>query len=171
MAKTDAQYRRACHRAKGGTDEWFTPPEIIQALGVFDLDPACGPLCKTKTAARKIGPKRDGLRAKWRGRVWLNPPFSNAAPFIRRMMDHGDGIALIFTRMDANWFQEAMQAAGWVFVFRGRIQFLRPGITNRHRCPLGCALLPFGDRNVEAIRNAGFRGSLLQVDRLAKGGQ
>ena len=29
----------AFERSAGGKDEWLTPPEIIKALGTFDLDP------------------------------------------------------------------------------------------------------------------------------------
>ena len=34
------------------TDEWLTPPEIIKALGPFDLDP-CSPINRPWDTARK----------------------------------------------------------------------------------------------------------------------
>ena len=35
-----------------GTDEWLTPPEIIKALGPFDLDP-CSPITRPWDTALK----------------------------------------------------------------------------------------------------------------------
>ena len=151
----------ACLRRGGqSSDEWYTPPEFIAALGEFDLDPACGPLCTNHTAVRRYGPQEDGLAQVWAGRVWLNPPFSNASPFIDRLAEHGDGIALVFTRSDAVWYQRAVERAGGVFLLKGRIHFQRPG-GGPSRCPLGCSLLPFGERNRRAVLRSGLPGLFL----------
>lgn len=139
-------------------DEWYTPPQIIRALGHFDLDPARGPECKNETAAKHYA--TDGLDRPWFGRVWLNPPFSNARPWILKMVEHGNGIALVFVRTDAKWFQDAIKAAGSVFLFHGRISFIRPDSTVS-RCPLGCALIPFGAENRAAVAAAKLDGVLL----------
>ncbi|MDE2102063.1 MAG: adenine methyltransferase [Patescibacteria group bacterium] len=136
-------------------DEWYTPLEIIRALGPFDLDPACGPLCDNATARRRY--RSDGLARRWTGRVWLNPPFSNVAPWVDRMIAHRNGIMLVFCRSDAAWFQRAISAAAGVFLFRSRTEFQRPD-GSRSKCPLGCCLIPFGARNRRAVLRAGFRG-------------
>jgi hypothetical protein len=52
-------------------DEWYTPPDLVKSLGSFDLDPCAGPMRHAKRNLR-----RKGLSAAWRGRVWLNPPYS-----------------------------------------------------------------------------------------------
>ena len=58
------------------TDEWYTPKEIIDALGKFDLDP-CAPVKPLwQTAETMYNKKHDGLTKEWAGRVWLNPPYS-----------------------------------------------------------------------------------------------
>lgn len=36
--------------SKNATDRWLTPPEIIEALGPFNLDPACEPVMPWRTA-------------------------------------------------------------------------------------------------------------------------
>lgn len=42
----------SAHQKNGGHDEWLTPPEILRALGEFDLDP-CAPVVRLwETAAR-----------------------------------------------------------------------------------------------------------------------
>jgi len=77
-------------------DEWLTPPEILAALGEFDLDPcACSAPRPWPTAKQHLTRADDGLTAPWYGRVWLNPPYGTAnvvGPWMRRMVTHGNGI-------------------------------------------------------------------------------
>lgn len=64
----------SAHQKNGGHDEWLTPPEILRALGEFDLDP-CAPVVRPwETAARHYTVQDDGLALPWEGRVWCNPP-------------------------------------------------------------------------------------------------
>ena len=37
----------------------------------------------------------NALVAEWYGRVWMNPPFSNPGPFVKRFTEHGDGVAIV----------------------------------------------------------------------------
>lgn len=63
--------------ARMGTDEWLTPPYIIESLGEFDLDP-CSPVNRPwDTAKHHYNINDDGLSKDWFGRVWLNPPYGN----------------------------------------------------------------------------------------------
>lgn len=56
------------------TDEWYTPKEIIDALGKFDLDP-CAPVHPLwKTADVMYNKDNDGLCQEWFGRVGLILP-------------------------------------------------------------------------------------------------
>ena len=49
------------------SDEWYTPKEIIDALGAFDLDP-CAPMRPLwKTAKRMVNKEEDGLKTQWGG--------------------------------------------------------------------------------------------------------
>lgn len=74
------------------SEEWFTPPELIKALGEFDLDP-CSPVNRPWDTAKKHYTKEvDGLKQKWEGRVWLNPPYGKETfKWIERLANHGDG--------------------------------------------------------------------------------
>lgn len=54
-------------RSANTTDEWYTPIEIVNALGSFDLDP-CSPTHRLwDTAKRHITPEEDGLKTPWGG--------------------------------------------------------------------------------------------------------
>ncbi len=50
---------------KGFSDEWLTPPKIVEALGPFDLDP-CSPVNRPwPTAGRHLTIEDDGLAQDW----------------------------------------------------------------------------------------------------------
>lgn len=108
------------------TDEWLTPPEIIKALGVFDLDP-CSPVKRPwDTALNHYTINDDGLSLPWFGRVWCNPPFGREAiRWLRKMKEHGDGIALIPARTETTMFYECVWGyADGVLFIKGRPHFL-----------------------------------------------
>lgn len=68
------------HQDSGDT-EYYTPLEIVDAarvvMGGIDLDPASSEAANTRVrAARIFTAADDGLKQEWRGRVWMNHPFS-----------------------------------------------------------------------------------------------
>jgi hypothetical protein len=116
--------RRSC----GTTDEWYTPPEVFDALGIsFDLDPAAPPGgVPWIPADRHFSKADDGLRSPWAGRVWLNPPYGRqTASWLARLAEHGDGIALAFARTDTQWFHQQATRATAICFIAGRLKFVR----------------------------------------------
>ena len=143
-----------------GTDTWLTPPEIISALGEFDLDPCAAPSPRPwPTAKRHIELPDDGLRAEWSGRVWCNPPFGRAASaWLGRMAQHGNGIALIPARTETEmFFRHVWRAADAVLFLRGRPHFHRP---SGERAPFNSGapicLVAYGLANVAALERSGL---------------
>lgn len=54
-------------RSANASDEWYTPREIIEALGEFDLDP-CAPMHPLWPTAKIMYNKQDnGLIQNWGG--------------------------------------------------------------------------------------------------------
>src|SRR5688572_24817180 len=78
------------------SDGYCTPPAVIQAtctvLGAIDLDPASCVSAQEKVvqATRFYTQADNGLEHEWRGRVWLNPPFSCPKPFVDKLLAEYD---------------------------------------------------------------------------------
>lgn len=55
---------------QGKTNEWLTPPWLLDVLGPFDLDP-CSPIRRPwPTADMHYTAEDDGLSQPWHGRVF-----------------------------------------------------------------------------------------------------
>jgi phage N-6-adenine-methyltransferase len=135
------------------TDDWYTPPYIFDALGLeFDLDPAAPPGgVPWIPAARHYSVAEDGLSQPWEGRVWLNPPYSKPWPWVRRLMEHGDGICLIPGDSSVAAWQEAAQAADAVCFVAGRMKFVQPGNDNVMSARFSSVLMAFGEVCADAV--------------------
>jgi len=126
------------HRAQGtGENEWYTPPEYIEAarlaMGEIDLDPASSDAAqKTVEAKNFYTVKDDGLSKSWKGRVWLNPPYSQPAiqQFVEKLISEfkqghvSQAILLTHNYTDTEWFHIAARASSMICLTRGRIKFV-----------------------------------------------
>jgi hypothetical protein len=138
-------------------DEWLTPPEILTALGPFDLDP-CSPINRPwPTAGTHYTRQDDGLLKPWTGRVWLNPPFGlQAVKWLRRLVEHGDGVALVPARTETRMFYECIWGvADAVCFLRGRPHF---HFVDGRRAPANSGapicLIAYGAGNVQQLYRA-----------------
>ena len=146
--------------------EWYTPAWIFEELGlVFDLDP-CSPhdMDSFVPATKKLTVFDDGLKQPWKGKVWLNPPYGpNTGTWMARMAAHANGIALVFSRTDAAWCQQAMQSADLMLFMAGRINFV-PGRENAHKTSgagAGTVMFAWGLECTNALRKMRSRGVML----------
>ncbi|TAL65864.1 MAG: adenine methyltransferase [Burkholderiaceae bacterium] len=149
-------------------DEWLTPPHIIKALGVFDLDP-CAPADHRRPwdmASRHYSIEDDGLAQPWAGRIWCNPPYGlGTAHWLKRLADHGDGMALIFARTETTmFFEHIWSRADAVLFLRGRLHFHHVGGT-RAAVNAGApsVLAAYGEANVQALQASGLEGQLIRI--------
>lgn len=153
-------------KAYNSTDEWYTPREIIDALGPFDLDP-CAPLYPLwRTATIMYDKHIDGLSREWKGRVWLNPPYSRPLieRFVKRLAEHGNGIALLFNRCDSGLFHEQVfdKASAMLFM-RGRIRFFRPDGSRGNSPGCGSILVAYGENNTHSLERSGIPGHFISL--------
>jgi len=123
------------HYNEGDKDEWFTPPHIIEPLQPFDLDVCSNKLRRFVTADKYFTfPEQDGLKEKWFGHVWMNPPYKRGIIelWMELMANHNDGIALIFARTDTQWFQKfVFQRANSIYFIKGRLKFYETIISEK----------------------------------------
>src|SRR6266702_3408421 len=116
-------------------NEWFTPPEIMEAvrdvLGTIDLDPAsCPEAQKTVQAKTFYTKEQDGLAQEWRGRVWLNPPFSHPLNihFVNKLIDEYQSgnvskAIMLVNVLPSTWLQDAITICSAVCFSRDRLRF------------------------------------------------
>lgn len=142
--------------ARMKSDTWLTPPEWVKALGPFDLDPACPPVMPWPTAARMLSAR--GLEEPWEGRVWLNPPYGKeAGAWVKKLAEHGDGIALVFSRTDVRWWHDVAPSATAVCFIRGRLTFIAgAGQSAPGNSGGPSALLAYGDECAAAVGRSGL---------------
>jgi hypothetical protein len=146
------------------SDVWLTPPELLPKLGHFDLDPcACAEPRPWPVADTHYTRDDDGLKLPWIGRVFMNPPYggpSIVGPWMRKMAEHGDGIALIFARTETRIFHDYVwDAADSILFIRGRLFFHRAdGIKAAANAGAPSCLIAYGKANAEVLRQSGIDG-------------
>jgi hypothetical protein len=138
------------------SDDHYTPAWVFERMGIeFDLD-----VCSPPGGIPWIPAKHyytqtdDGLTAPWSGRVWMNPPYSDVEPWVDRLIEHGDGVALL-PYVKAFWRTRLWGAADGIaeLADSDRIKFLRDGKPTEIMFPTFFAAV--GDECVEAIGRLG----------------
>ena len=112
------------HRGfRGVTNEWLTPPDLIEQLGPFDLDPCATADQPWRTAKHQF--TEGGLSRPWKGFVWCNPPYGpETKDWLKKLSDHGSGIALIFARTETKMFFDYIWTqADCLYFLEGRLHF------------------------------------------------
>ncbi|PPQ34613.1 hypothetical protein CH337_22210 [Rhodoblastus acidophilus] len=121
-------------------DVRLTPEHFIKqaqyVLGEIDTDPAWHPASFVQPKIAGFTEEDDGLKQDWMGRVWLNPPFTLMAPFVRKAAEQvalGNAevvLCLLPARVGDTPFQRLADQAH-VILLPGRIKF-----ADEHRKPL-----------------------------------
>lgn len=119
-------------------DLWRTPPALFACLNAefcFQLDAAAAQhnaLCK-----KFITAEQNTLETSWAdylsipGYVWLNPPYSDITPFVKKAAAESANqigtVMLVPADTSVGWFKEAIQTASEVrFITAGRLAFINP---------------------------------------------
>ncbi len=148
----------------GRTDEWLTPPEIIKALGPFDLDPCASVERPWPTANHHYTIYDDGLSRAWFGRVWLNCPYGpETKRWLEMLAHHGNGIALVFARTETEMFHKYVwNSADAVFFFRGRLYFYNTlGEKAKYNAGGPSVLVAYGQNNVDIMESSSIGSGYL----------
>lgn len=141
-----------------GNNEWYTPAEYIhtvrQVLGEIDLDPASNKTAqKTVRAKRFYTQENNGLDKKWKGRVFMNPPYERGlvSVFTDKLVSHveaGDvstAVLLVNNATESQWFQEAARASAAICFPCHRIKYDTPDGPHTGSPLQGQAFMYFGE--------------------------
>ena len=154
----DTPDRPAKVRHNTGNEEWYTPPEYLEAarqvMGGFDLDPASSDEANELVGAATYFTKADdGLAQDWVGKVWLNPPYTTGVidAFVSKLVasDATEAILLVNNSTDTGWFALASSTSTAMCLPTGRIRFIDGcgKYGDEMPSPLqGQAILYFGER-------------------------
>jgi hypothetical protein len=165
------------HQKTIGTSQvHLTPRWIIDALGLFDLDPCAADPRPWDCAGVNLCEGADGLHRAWTGRVWLNPPFDRykVARWIGRIAEHGRGTALLHARTETEWFRICWQRATAMLFMAKRLIFVKSDGTpcttrSGERANSGAppVLVAFGDYDAMRLRQpVRVDGKMIKVARL-----
>ena len=111
--------------------EWATPQDFFDRVNAeyeFDLD-ACATAENAK-CKRYFTKEQDGLRQRWTGRVWCNPPYGRRIRLwlekaFESVQSGGAQIVvmLIPVRTDTRWWRECVSGRGEIHFVSGRLKF------------------------------------------------
>lgn len=119
-------------------DLWRTPPALFACLNAefcFQLDAAAAAhnaLCR-----KFITAEQNTIETPWAdylsipGYVWLNPPYSDITPFVKKAAAESTNqigtVMLVPADTSVGWFREAIETASEVrFIVGGRLAFINP---------------------------------------------
>ena len=148
--------------------DWYTPKAVIDSLAQFDLDPCtCIEAMQVNNSAKNYFTiEDDGLKQEWKGRVWLNPPYSqpDLRLFLEKMALHNNGIALTGSRIDTKWFHDVvLEHASGIKLIYGRIKFHKPDGLVANQPKNGSILISFGKENAEILSQNSLKGKFFRL--------
>ncbi len=137
------------------TDDYYTPLWLFDRMEVrFDLDVASPPGgVPWLPTDHFYTMKDDGLSSPWFGRVWMNPPFSKPSPWVRKFIEHGNGICLLPTGK-SGWYDELWESSAGIVSLPANFKFARDNVTATSIF-IRVFLAAFGDECIEAIGRIG----------------
>ncbi|MFN8452448.1 MAG: DNA N-6-adenine-methyltransferase, partial [Anaerolineae bacterium] len=154
-------------------DEWYTPPDILalarELMGGIDVDPASSDYAQRAVQAAAYYTRfTNGLRHPWRGRVWLNPPYSYplVERFTQKLVEEYErgsvtqAVVLVNNRTDANWCQQLMLAATATCFSAERIGFEHPRLGKPDQNRQGQIFFYFGEQPLPFARLFGHFGAI-----------
>lgn len=97
--------------------------------------------------------------------MWLNPPYGNQTEqWIRRLAEHGNGIALIFARTEtATFFPWVWERAKALLFIKGRLSFHNVDGTQGGTAGAPSVLIAYGSGNVQSLMSSGVPGRLVEL--------
>ena len=140
-------------------DEWLTLPEIVAKPGFVPILILCSPI------NRPFGQLQACItrclmicRKPWHGRGGATRHSGvRRSEWLRRMAEHGNGIALIPARTETAMFYETVGAADGVLFLEGQPHFhYVDGSRAAFNSGAPISLVAYGEHNLRALQNSGL---------------
>ncbi len=157
------EYNKVSNRPRvhSGDDEWYTSRAVVDAardvLGAIDLDPASNEKANEVVGATTYFTQQDNaLTRDWRGRVFLNPPYSHEkiGDFCNKLVASvqsgsvSAAVVLVLNTTEVAWAATLASAAAAVFFPSGRLKFWKPNDSGEPAPPVaaqyGSAIFYYG---------------------------
>lgn len=141
-----------------GENEWYTPECYIQSarkvMGSIDLDPASTDFANKIIKAKKyFDSKSDGLKQKWFGNIWMNPPYAQPLinDFINKLESevYNQAIVLVNNATETSWGQKLLELSNAVCFHNKRIRFINP--ENESNSPLQGQMIIYIGKNYKGF--------------------
>ena len=141
----------AIKSAGGSGDEWGTPFDLWSEIRekffpiceIFDPCPNRSRILPG-TYATKL--ESDGLKMDWGKFAFVNPPFSDIGPWIKKASAAPtESVLIVPVRSDQPWWHENVNRGAIVFI-RGRVNYVSPIAGKTAGASFPSCLILFGDR-------------------------
>jgi phage N-6-adenine-methyltransferase len=118
------------------TDDWSTPPDVIETIKTkleipaFDLDPCCRVATAKAPAYYSLAEEgMNGLELPWFGTVYVNMPYSNPKPWVEKAIaearaGNAESVLLLPADISTEWWRYLVVPYSFQYVWPGRIKFL-----------------------------------------------
>ena len=141
------QRRKRSVHFRSDTDLWSTPQALFDTLHAefsFTCD-VCADASNAK-CARYFTPEADGLRQRWEGVCWMNPPYgSEIGLWVQKAFESSlwgtTVVCLLPARVDTKWWRQYV-TMGNITYLPGRVKF----VGQKNSAPFPSALVVFRPR-------------------------
>lgn len=132
------------------TSEWETPQDFFDLLNSefhFELDVCAKP--ENAKCPRYFTPEEDGLKQKWTGVCWMNPPYGREiGRWVKKAYESAQEgatvVCLLPARTDTSWWHD--------YCMKGEIRFIRGRLKfggAKHPAPFPSAVVIFRPKREE----------------------
>jgi hypothetical protein len=145
----------------GESDNWYTPPEIFEALRLISIRRTLA-LALSTAACRRSGSTRR-KRMDWHSRgmgscgsTCRSVGATVTSPWLRKFLAHGNGIAIVRSYTPSGWWHAEMHKAEMILFPKGKTKFIRPNGTIGMAPGHGVVLIAMGRVASKALIGSGL---------------
>lgn len=164
------------HETEPPEIERYSPSWLVdgarQVMGGIDIDPAsCSFANRTVKATKFFSQQNNGLKQRWQGRVFLNPPFGHEwKQWAEKLIEEIDAgrtkqaflvaPGKVLWVVGATWFRPLLK--GSLFLPDERIEYLNPDSNTWQDVCLGSFCIYYGQQQRRFAKVFGCKGAILR---------